>query len=216
LNDPAEVELADVLVLPGTKQTLDDLAWLRDQRFDRAIERYPGWIIGVCGGFQMLGRTIDDPRGVESSGVPRTMSGLGFLPIHTVLRDRKTVRRAEARTRLWNSPPFRGYEIHMGETRYENGAEPFAEILREGESEPTPDGAIGSSGRVWGSYLHGLFDDDLFRHGFLHFARQQLGLAPPQALAWVTSERDRRIDRWAAHLRSSLNMDLIHRWLDQA
>jgi adenosylcobyric acid synthase len=130
------------------------------------------------------------------------------------MRGEKTVRRAVGQTRLCDAPPFSGYEIHMGETLYENGAKPFAEILREGERHSNADGAIDSSGRVLGSYIHGLFDDDAFRHRFLHFARQSCGLAPPRSHRCVTAERQARIDRWAAHLRQSLDMNLIRRWVN--
>jgi adenosylcobyric acid synthase len=205
LDDPAQVSLADVLIIPGSKQTLDDLQWLRDRGFAHCLAAYPGILIGVCGGFQMLGLSIDDPTGVESAGVPRTMPGLGQLPIRTIMRGEKTVRRAVG-------PSFRGYEIHMGETLYESGAEPFAEILREGEQHPISDGAVGSSGRVWGTYIHGLFDDDAFRHKFLQSARQACGLAPPLRHTCVTAERQARIDRWANHLRQSLDMQLIRGW----
>jgi adenosylcobyric acid synthase len=120
------------------------------------------------------------------------------------------VRRATGRTRLWNASSFTGYEIHMGETLYENGAEPFAEILREGEPQPTSDGAFAARGRVWGTYIHGLFDDDAFRQSFLGFARESCGLAPARTHVCVAAERQARIDRWAGHLRQSLDMNLIH------
>jgi adenosylcobyric acid synthase len=104
----------------------------------------------------------------------------------------------------------------MGETQYENGAEPFAEILREGESQAILDGAISAwgscSGRVWGTYVHGIFDDDGFRGKFLDFARQGCGLAPARSHVCVTAERRARIDRWAGHLRQSLDMNLIREW----
>ena len=81
--------------------------------------------------------------------------------------------------------------------------------MREGEQEPIPDGAIASSGRVWGTYIHGLFDDDVFRHRFLDSAREACGLAPARSHVCVTAERQARIDRWADHLRQSLDMNLI-------
>jgi adenosylcobyric acid synthase len=104
---------------------------------------------------------------------------------------------------------FRGYEIHMGETHYENGAEPFSEMLRDGEPQALLDGAISSSGGGWGSYVHELFDDDDFRHSIVDVACQACGLAPAGTRACVTAERDGRIDRWAGHLRQSLDMSLI-------
>jgi adenosylcobyric acid synthase len=214
-EDPEQVALADVLILPGSKQTLDDLIWIRERGFAHSITTHPGFVIGICGGFQMLGLSIEDPFGVESGGHHRTMPGLGLLAIRTVMRDEKTVRRAAGRTRLWDALSFSGYEIHMGETLYENGVEPFAEILREGEQEPASDGALASSGRVWGTYIHGLFDDDGFRHRFLDIARQACGLAPARSYACVMAERQSRIDRWADHLRQSLDIDLIRGWINQ-
>jgi adenosylcobyric acid synthase len=212
LEDPTDAGLADVLIVPGSKQTLDDLLWIRNRGFGRLLATYPRLLIGICGGFQMLGLSIEDPLGVESGGIPRTIPGLGQLPVRTVMRSEKTVRRAAGRTRLWTAPYFHGYEIHMGETLYETGAEPFAEVLREGEQQPVLDGAIASSGRVWGTYMHGLFDDDAFRHKFLGFARESCGLAPARSHARVTAERQARIDRWAGHLRQSLNTNLIRAW----
>lgn len=201
-----------MLILPGSKQTLDDLQWIRDRGFAHLLATCAGSVIGVCGGFQMLGLSIEDPSGVESGGRPRTVPGLGQLSVRTIMRSEKTVRRVSGRTRLWDAPSFSGYEIHMGETRCENGAEPFAEILREGAQQLTPDGAIASAGRVWGTYIHGLFDDDSFRHRFLHFARQACGLAPARSEVCVTAERKSRIDRWANHLRRSLDLKLIREW----
>ena len=156
----------------------------------------------------MLGTSIDDPGGVESAGKPRTIPGLAKLPIRTVMRGEKTVRRAAGQ-----SQAFSGYEIHMGETIYERGAVPFATILREGETQPVSDGAVEASGRVWGTYVHGLFDDDSFRHRFLIAAREQCGLPPAHRPINATAERQARMDRWANHLRQSLDMNLIRSWI---
>jgi adenosylcobyric acid synthase len=190
LEDPCDAALADVLILPGSKQTLDDLQWMLERGFGRAIDEYAGPIIGICGGYQMLGLSIDDPLGVESEGRRRSMPGLGKLKVRTVMRGEKTVRRATGRTTMWDAPPFSGYEIHMGETT----------------------GPDCGEGRVWGTYIHGLFDDDAFRHSFLKFARQRCGLAPAQSYALVTAQREGRIDRWAGHLRQSLDMKTIREW----
>jgi len=213
LDDPADVPTADVLILPGSKQTLDDLAWLHERGFAKAIDRFSGLMIGICGGFQMLGHSIEDPAGVESAGAAKTIRGLGLLEIRTLMRTEKTVQRASGQTPLWNSPTFSGYEIHMGETIYLNDAPPFAMIFRERESSAIPDGAMAVSGRVWGTYLHGIFDDDAFRHSFLHAVRQACELAPPTVFSCVTAQRDARLNRWAAHLRVSLKLDLIREWI---
>src|SRR5262249_4852365 len=151
--------LADVLILPGSKQTLDDLAWLRACGLAEAIAAHPGWIIGICGGFQMLGSAIEDPEGVENAGRANRTTGLGLLPAGTVMRGEKTVRRVTGEAGCWSALSFRGYEIHMGETVYPAGCLPFAKIVREG-GEAVADGAVSPDRRIWGTYVHGIFDDD--------------------------------------------------------
>jgi adenosylcobyric acid synthase len=198
VEDPAEAGCADVIILPGTKQTLDDLQWIRDCGFEDFLNTYRGFVIGICGGFQMLGLSIEDPAGVESAGRPRKMQGLGRLAVRTVMRGEKTVRCVTGRTRLWDGCSFSGYEIHMGETEF------------EGDSECKD--AIVSSGKVYGTYIHGLFDDDAFRHSFLDFGRRACGLEPAEKQVCVAAEREARIDRWASHLRQSLHMALIRGW----
>jgi len=96
----------------------------------------------------------------------------------------------------------------MGETQYV-GAQAFADIRREGELEPLADGAVSDSGLVWGTYVHGLFDDDSFRHAFIDDARAQCGLQPAERKIPIAGQREDRMNRWADHLRQSLNMDLI-------
>ena len=110
----------------------------------------------------------------------------------------KTVRRVTEQTDLWGGSSFSGYEIHMGETEFEDGSKNNDPIL--------------SCGRVYGTYIHGLFDDDAFRHKFLDFARATCGLAPAETRANVTAERDARIDRWARHLCQALDMRMIREW----
>lgn len=208
-QNPGEAAQADVIILPGSKQTLDDLMWIRAQGFADYLASYSGLLIGICGGFQMLGESIEDPFGVESGSIPRTIPGLGHLPVRTILRREKTVRRATGTTLAWDAISFSGYEIHMGETVYSNGFTPFAEILREGDRQRIADGAVSPSGRVWGTYIHGLFDDDAFRHTFLRLARERCGLEPAQQYGCFTAEREKRIDQWARVLRESLDMNLI-------
>jgi adenosylcobyric acid synthase len=213
LDDPRDASHADVLILPGTKQTLDDLEWLRSRGFVDRLSAHSGFLIGICGGFQMLGLSIDDPQGVESAGRARTMAGLGLLPIRTLMGEVKTVRRATGKVCASDAPPLRGYEIHMGETLYESGATPFAKIIREGEAEAISDGAIAPSGRVLGTYIHGLFDDDGFRHSWLSAVRSECGLPAAPEYCFVAAEREAHIARWADHLRCSLDLDLIRGWI---
>jgi adenosylcobyric acid synthase len=221
LDHPSEVRLADLLIMPGSKQTLDDLAWLRRSGFEAEIRNFAGraGILGICGGMQMLGEWIEDPAGAESSGCARSSRGLGLLPIATVLQAGKVTRLARGRVTSGTlldkplaAPAFHGYEIHLGETVYTDGTPPFAEIQRCGESGCRPDGAV--TGRVVGTYIHGLFQDDAFRHSFLAAVRSACGLSPMDEKVFVTAEREKRLDRLAYHVRKSLDMDLIRSCLE--
>ena len=220
---PEETAAADLLILPGTKQTLDDLRWLEKHGFAQELQKRAEIgvpIIGICGGFQMLGTALDDPEGMEHHGQPVSQTGLALLPVRTVLRSEKTVRRVRGSLRrsFFRSAglpeaKFEGYEIHVGETFCETGALPFAAIERQGTTESVPDGAVSESGRVLGTYVHGLFDNDDFRHGFIRAARAAVDLAPTATWANVATDRDARIDRLANHLKKSLNMNLIKSWI---
>jgi adenosylcobyric acid synthase len=223
LQQPEEMAGADLLILPGTKQTLDDLQWLEQREFVhelRPLNEIGVPIIGICGGFQMLGVSIDDPQGVENHGTPVRRTGIGLLPVRTVLRAEKTVRRVRGtlRANLFGSAEspnanFDGYEIHVGETFYESCARPLADVMRHGTIDPVPDGAVNESGHVLGTYVHGFFDTDDFRHSFIEAARAFVGLASGSQWANVAAERDARIDRLACHLRKSLDVNLIKSWL---
>ncbi|MGH7930553.1 MAG: cobyric acid synthase [Candidatus Binatia bacterium] len=223
LDKPGEMETADLLILPGTKQTIDDLRWLEHRGFAREVRRLHSAgipTIGICGGFQMLGISIEDPLGIENRGVPASQTGLGLLSVRTVLRAEKTVRRVRGFLRsdffggsLRTESPFEGYEIHIGETFYAAGTRPLGDIVRQGTADSVPDGAIGGSGRVLGTYVHGFFDSDDFRHSFVESARAAADLAPAARWAHVAAEREARIDRLARHLRQSLDLNLIKSWI---
>ncbi|HEV3060447.1 MAG TPA: cobyric acid synthase [Vicinamibacterales bacterium] len=220
LERVGDLQEADVAIVPGTKQTLDDLAWLRRSGFaaaleSRAAERRP--IVGICGGLQMLGEQVRDPAAAEGGGAA---TGLALLPIATELRVTKTTVNASASwadLHLFGQPmgpiEARGYEIHMGETAYAGGARPFAQVHRAGARGTVDDGAIAQDERVIGTYLHGLFDADGFRHAFLTAARAVCGLAPPTQVAYVAAERDARINRLAAHVERSLDVDTLLAWV---
>jgi adenosylcobyric acid synthase len=223
LEHPDEMAAADLLVLPGSKQTLDDLEWLDRHGFSQELRRrceQSTPVIGICCGFQLLGRVIEDPYGIENEGRARTRKGLGFLPVRTLLRKEKTVRRVRGSVRsaflgfsFCPDASFQGYEIHVGETFYESGSRPLADIACQGIPGSTPDGAVNASGRVLGTYVHGLFDADDFRHLFVTAARSAVDLAPAETWARVAAEREARIDRLADHLRKSLDMNLIRSWI---
>jgi adenosylcobyric acid synthase len=218
-----EMEAADVLILPGSKQAVDDLQWLAQRGFTHKLRRLHESgvpIIGICGGFQILGRSIEDPHGIENQGTPAAETGLNLLPVRTVLGTAKTVRRVQGclRTDPFGRPfssqtRFEGYEIHVGETFYESGARPLAQITRQGVLGTFTDGAIDASGRVMGTYVHGFFDNDDFRHCFIQAARAAVDLVPAASWIDVAAEREARIDRFASHLRKSLDINLIKSWL---
>ena len=223
LENPGEMAAADLVILPGTKQTLDDLQGLEHRGFAQELRRLHGSgvpIIGICGGFQMLGISIEDPQGIENRGEPCSRMGLCLLPVRTVLRTEKTVQRVRGclRNNLFGggfSPEthFEGYEIHVGETFYENGGYPLTDIVRQGTTDSIPDGAVSESGRVLGTYVHGIFDNDDFRHLFIQGARRAVDLAPAATWAHVAAEREARIDRLACQLSRSLDMNLIKSWV---
>jgi adenosylcobyric acid synthase len=223
LEQPEEMAAADLLILPGTKQTLDDLRWLEQRGFAQELRRHAEVgvpIVGICGGFQMLGVAIEDPQGIENQGEPCRRTALGFLPARTVLRAEKTVRRVRGSLRrnfFCNDSalpvPFEGYEIHVGETFYQTGARLLADIERQGTIESVADGAVSESGRVLGTYVHGLFDNDDFRHAFIRNSRAAVDLGPAEKYARVGAEREARIDRVADHLRKSLDLNLLKSWI---
>ena len=217
-----ELQYADLAILPGSKQTMDDLDWLRQRDFDHSIleMRNRGRILmGICGGFQMLGTRIDDPHGIERGGIPSVCEGLGLLPIRSILNSTKTTRqvRGVCRSGLFGQQfhehEFRGYEIHVGDTVYDAGSTRFADISREGLDGTTQDGAASSDGRVIGTYVHGFFDGDSLRHSFVDAARMACGLTPSSTHAFVAREREARLDRLADHVRHSLDLELIRSWI---
>jgi adenosylcobyric acid synthase len=189
----------DLVLLPGSKSTIADLAALRAAGWDvdiRAHVRRGGWVIGLCGGYQMLGREIADPRGIE--GQPRTARGLGLLDVATELLPDKTVRPASA-TELATGLAVHGYEIHLGRT---GGADACRPMLRLESGEP--DGALAPRGRVMGCYLHGLFAADDFRHAFLARIRSR----EPSGLIYARTVGD-TLEALAEHLGACLDLDAV-------
>jgi len=197
----------DMLLLPGSKNTLADLAWLRESGLAEAAARLAGKaeIAGICGGFQMLGTTVEDPLGVESG--QKSAPGLGLLPVTTSLAADKTLTRRAAVDLIANLP-VHGYEIHHGKTR------PVPESATTAGSPlyaDTPD--LGwACGPVWGTYLHGVFDADAYRRAVLDRLRARKGLAPLGAVQ-VRYGLDPALDRLADALRRSLDMPRIYRLL---
>ena len=191
---------ADLVVLPGSKATIGDMRFLRSQGWDvdiRAHLRRGGWLLGLCGGYQMLGRTIRDPGGIE--GEPGVEPGLGLLDLDTELAGAKQL--AEVRgTDRSTGQPVRGYEMHVGATTGPATSAPMLDL------DGRRDGAVSADGKVMGCYLHGLFASDAFRAAFL----ERLGGRAASGLAWER-QIDATLDALAEHLESSLDLDAILR-----
>lgn len=211
VDRPAALGAPDLLILPGTKSTMDDLLWLRQSGLEAAVRKLAAAgtpVLGVCGGYQMLGRTLSDPEGAE--GVPgRTLRGLDLLPIDTVFEAQKTRTRVNASVL---AAPFagarlEGYEIHMGRT--EVRGEPFCRL--EGGQE---DGC--ARGNVWGTYLHGLFDSGELTAALVRFLCDRKGIdfagaAPVDRRTYL----DRQYDLLAEGVRAALDMEAVYRMMER-
>ncbi len=185
---------AALVIIPGTKSTRGDLAYLRKQGWDIdliAHHRRGGRILGICGGYQMLGREVADPAGIE--GAPGADPGLGLLEVVTTMRPDKRLTLSRA-THVASGLAVQGYEIHIGVTEGPDRARPFAILDGRGE------GAVSADGLVEGSYLHGLFAEDAFRSAYL----AGLGVAPSHLT--YDAGVDAALDALAAHLEAHLDV----------
>jgi adenosylcobyric acid synthase len=189
---------ADLIILPGSKATRADLAALRQQGWDIDIlahHRAGGAVLGICGGYQMLGKFIADPDGIE--GAPGTSPGLGLLDVETVLAATKQLRLENA-VAAHGGLPLSGYHMHMGVTAGPDASHPFARIGNQSE------GAVSADGRVTGTYLHGLFSSDAFRADFLSRLGSRL-TGDTRYEAGI----DATLDALAAHLEAHLDLDAL-------
>ncbi|HZP06436.1 MAG TPA: cobyric acid synthase [Terracidiphilus sp.] len=216
VRDSESLASAHIIVLPGSKQTVQDLRWLRERGFEQSLLSHVsngGLLVGICGGLQMLGKEILDPHEVESGG---NEPGLNLLPLRTTLAPEKFT--MPVRGELCSSRIFgvdidpcevHGYEIHMGQTEYLPEAAPFANIRREMSRDEIRDGCISMDRHVLGTYLHGVFDDDGFRHVFLSAARTALHLPPAGRFFGWRKHRERQLDRLADTFASAIDLDSI-------
>jgi adenosylcobyric acid synthase len=213
-RSPEALANADVVILPGSKQTMSDLEWMRGNGLDRAVceQATSGLVVGICGGMQMLGYELADPMGIERQGC---MPGLGLLPIRTFMQAEKVTRLCSGTIKdgfLFGQPlaedRIAGYEIHVGETVYLPQAEPFA-TLASGDL----DGCVSADRRILGSYVHGIFDEDFFRHQFVGVARSFHKLSPPTLLTPWKVQREESLDRLALAVSTSLDLQRIFSWV---
>jgi adenosylcobyric acid synthase len=211
VSSAADFGTPSAVIIPGTKSTIADLDWLRQTGLAEAITtfaRQGGAVVGICGGYQMLGEAISDPHHVESK-VEHT-SGLGLLPVRTEFSKEKATFQAQARIRYqrgWMSrldeSTLSGYEIHMGETPSQTA---WLEIInRNGQQVKVADGSVSSDSKIWGCYLHGIFVNDEFRHAWL------------ESLGWerrASSQSEifnQSLELLADAVEGALNMDLLEK-----
>jgi adenosylcobyric acid synthase len=205
VSGPGLLGWPDLVVLPGTRTTVRALAWLRANGLADAVGRLAAapngpLVLGLCGGFQILGRSITDPDQVESP-VPR-VEGLGLLEVDTRFESRKLLSRVEgvviADDLLGYDCPVVGYEIHQGQSLLKDEARPWLRLRRQ-TGEEIEDGAARPDGRVYGTYVHGLFDDARFSRTLVATLRQRRGLAPLDERQWQVPVLDPlagRLVRW--------------------
>ena len=206
VSNAHELGAPDLILLPGTKNTVDDLLWLRQCGLETALLKLAAKgtpVLGVCGGYQMLGQTLDDPTGSES-GRPQTLRGLGLLPTRTVFSEQK--RRVQVKATVAAAPfagaELEGYEIHTGVTEAEG--EPFAHYPDGGR-----EGCV--QGNVFGTYLHGLFDTGTLTEALAGWLCRRKGIDPSDA-ALIPMEEYRRqqFDILADGVRGALDMDAVY------
>ncbi len=204
LHRPRSLDGYQALVLPGSKNVRGDLHWLTDKGWATRIAAFRetgGVVVGICGGYQMLGRMVADPHGVE--GEPGEDEGLGLLDVETELLREKTLCNASGVT-CSGGLAVHGYEIHMGETRLCEGVDPFLKVdLRNNVEVSALDGAKSVDGKVFGTYFHGVFDGAVFREWFLKSL--DAGYVP----AAEPYDREQAYDLLADHVAEYLDMELL-------
>lgn len=212
VTDPRELEHMDAVILPGSKNTIDDLLWIRQSGMEAAVKKFAehGLVFGICGGYQMLGNSISDPRGVESG---KSVCGMGLLPVSTVLQEEKIRTRTEGVLRVehgelcfLDGEPFSGYEIHMGTTCLDGGS---------GRSLPEP-GILTACGNVAGTYIHGIFDEGNIAFKVAAHLAEKKGVALDGSRKDYREFKERQYDILADTIRGHVDMEGIYRMLRPA
>jgi len=220
----------DLIILPGTKNTIGDLKTIKENGIADTIINFAKegtMVIGICGGYQMLGKEINDPEKAESD--ISQIGGLGLLNAITFFKPEKDTYQIKAR--MYNHPPdqivrtgnnifndikcdMTGYEIHMGETKLLNGLSPFLRIIeRSGKDISMVDGAVSNNGNVIGTYVHGILDNDEFRLELINYLRKNKGISPllRDELITAKKEKEEQYDRLADLVRKHIKMDVIYK-----
>jgi len=225
-ENPAEIENADLVILPGSKNTVTDLLLLKEKHLDVSIRNAfekGAQIIGICGGYQMLGKRIDDPHGAESRH--KSIDGIGLLNIETLFAKEKKTCLVEAeiasnaecgmRNAEWTDKEIlKGYEIHMGTSSGDIGLFKVRRLatdsaFRTPHSEFVLDGSMNKN--CWGTYIHGIFENDSFRHGVINDIRIKKGLPTSDTVVRYGESQEKALDRLAAMVREHIDMDFVRK-----
>ncbi|WP_173917246.1 cobyric acid synthase [Halobacillus sp. Marseille-Q1614] len=209
VRDGEDLRQPDVIILPGSKNTIEDLIFLKERGLDQAIaaaQKQGASVFGICGGYQMSGMRVKDPHQVETS--LEEVQGLGLLPIETRLaRNKTTVRSSGTVAMNGRILPVTGYEIHMGTTIATEDAEVF--ISMDGQTDGT------KKGNVMGTYFHGIFHNDEFRTEFLNLVRKKKGLAPLPVAASFREHQEQEFDRLAEHVRKAVDIPKLYEQINK-
>lgn len=197
----------DAVILPGTKTTIADLHVLRETGMAEQLQAYAaqgGTILGICGGWQILGQTISDPLGLE--GCPGTYEGLGLMPLHTQLRATKCTRQQQTQSLYFPcAEPIMGYEIHQGQSEYTGDLSGWQPLFTASEL-----GLVNAAGTLWGTYLHGLLENGAWRRHWLNRLRSRRQLPPlPTAIPHYAEQRAVALDQLTAAVMAHLNLESI-------
>jgi adenosylcobyric acid synthase len=216
VHHASEFGQPDAIIIPGTKSTISDLKNLRDKQLDILIQKHVaegGYVVGICGGYQILGEELIDEDGSDT-GIPNfTVNGLGTIPAFTTFYQEKETKRVTGQyhkgTGLPINKPLEGYEIHLGKTVFSSDVCPFL-TLANGEEE----GYYANNGQIIGTYLHHLFHNDEWRNHWLNLIRKRKGL-PTEGIRLISGFKDKRYDFIAAEMRSHLKWDVIKKIINQ-
>lgn len=212
VSDPSQLGNPDLIILPGSKNTLDDLQFMKDQGLAEAVchrHQAGSVLLGICGGFQILGKTVKDPENMESW--QKEISGLNLFNIETVLMTQKTTRQVRETTRscsLFPSGwPVEGYEIHMGETEFHSEYLPLFEVSNG--NHPAHLGITDEKGTLVGTYIHGFLDNEEIRNAFLNHVRSLRGLPISNEAFNYQDFRNQRLNHLAKLLSDSIDMKQV-------
>jgi len=220
VNYGEKIGNACVIIIPGSKNTIDDLNYLHNSGYVQEILRHyrnGGLVVGICGGYQMLGEYIEDPYHIETS--LESINGIGLLPVRTLIEKKKETSQVTAKIHqlnrfFKNAEELTGYEIHMGKTELRSEQYMFEIIQRGKKQTSAPEGFISEDGRVWGTYIHGIFDNDGFRRNFIKRARLTNGISvhSEEHDSFSFQEfKETQYDRLAALVIRSINMEAFYK-----